>query len=130
MLRSILIIDDSESQQFLYKHTLEKALDGVTVHTAFDGVEALEVIDNLQNTIDCILLDINMPRMNGFEFLEEYCKRYHDEVRIVAMLTSSTQEIDKAKALAYPCVKDYFVKPMTSGNIQKLLDLVKGQVIS
>jgi len=64
---------------------------------AYDGQEALEVLKDLDTQPDVIFLDINMPRMNGHEFLEEYSKWDKCSV-VIIMLTSS----DKAYPWAAP----------------------------
>ena len=119
-LKTVLLIDDNESEQFLYKAII-KALDpDIEIISAYDGVEGLELLETMKEKPDCILLDINMPRMNGLEFLEEYSKNYKDDPIIITMLTSSIHDKDKEQALAYDCVRDFFMKPLAHENIKKL----------
>ncbi|MDB2683163.1 response regulator [Alphaproteobacteria bacterium] len=121
-ISSIMIVDDSESDQFLTKVIIEKYDDTIEIMQAYDGQEALEQLDAIDKQPDIILLDINMPRMNGFEFLEEYNKR-EEKSKIIAMLTSSDQEEDKEKSIKYGCVKTYFVKPLSSDKVSMLCKL-------
>ncbi len=74
-----------------------------------------------------ILLDINMPIMDGFEFLDEYSKLPEEKQKsfIVIMLTSSNQQTDKVKASEFPLVKDFFVKPFKSEDLQKIIDIAQ-----
>jgi CheY-like chemotaxis protein len=70
------------------------------------------------------LLDINMPGMSGWEFLEAYSKLPEDkkkEINIV-MLTSSLNPDDKIKSLRNPDVKEFINKPITVEKVQKLAD--------
>ena len=124
-LNTVLVIDDSEAEQFLYKHMIESHDKDAKVLSAYDGEEALEVLTNGKEEPSCILLDINMPRMNGFEFLDSYSKQFKGEHAIIVMLTSSTHTDDKERALAYQYVRDYFIKPITAEDLQKLSAIVK-----
>lgn len=110
-IRSIMIVDDSEPDQFLAESVIKKFDPSVKILQAYDGQEALEKLDAMEAQPSLILLDINMPRMNGFEFLEEYNKREEKAV-VIAMLTSSDQNQDKLKATNFGCVQEYFIKPL------------------
>ena len=120
----ILLVDDNETDQFLHEMVIKKFDPTIKILKAYDGEEALEVLANAEEAPDLILLDINMPRMNGFEFLEEYNKLSYTST-VVAMLSSSEQGSDREKALGYGCVETYFVKPLDSDDLQKMLDLDK-----
>jgi CheY-like chemotaxis protein len=72
-----------------------------------------------------ILLDINMPLMSGFEFLSAYARLEggaDGDPSIIVMLTSSSFEDDRNKAMQDPRVKDYIVKPMTRKRAVELAD--------
>lgn len=121
-ISSIMVVDDSESDQFLTEAVINAFDESIEIFQAYDGQEALEQLDNMTSPPNIILLDINMPRMNGFEFLEEYSKRDY-ETKVIAMLTSSDQEQDKEKALQYGCIQEYFVKPMDAFQLEKIRNL-------
>ena len=110
-MNSVMIVDDSESDQFLLKIIIEKLDPDIRILQAYDGQEALEILADLPKQPDVIFLDINMPRMNGHEFLDKYAT-WEEQVAIVIMLTSSDQERDKEKSMSYICVKKYFTKPL------------------
>ncbi len=118
--KTILIIDDSESDQFITAHMLKKQYDGLTIESAYDGSEALEMIKNNRVNPDIILLDINMPGMDGFAFLDEYQALNHTS-SIIIMLTSSDQSADVEKAKLYKCVKKYCVKPLNKDDVLDIL---------
>lgn len=127
-IKTILIIDDNEAEQFLYRHLVNTYDPNIKVESVYDGEEALAYLeDTSKEQPDCILLDINMPRMNGFEFLEAYTQKFADHPIVITMLTSSTMAIDKDRALEYDCVKAFFLKPITVESLETLSKLVEEQ---
>lgn len=116
-----MIVDDSEADQFLAKLIIEGFDPDIEILQAYDGQEALEILKDLPKQPDVIFLDINMPRMNGHEFLAEY-DTWDVKSQIIIMLTSSSQEQDKEKSLAHKCVKQYFEKPLDSVSLETLRD--------
>lgn len=111
-LSCVMIIDDSEADQYLCMRTIEEYNSDIKLLRAYDGQEALEILNVVEQKPDVIFLDINMPRMDGHEFLEHYNKREEDKSAVIVMLTSSNQERDKEKSRAYKCVKKYLLKPL------------------
>lgn len=127
-MKSIMIVEDNEGDHFLNEIILKKVVDDIEIHRAYDGSEALEKLKKYNTSIDIVLLDINMPGMNGHEFLEEFTKIYTNNIPIVVMLTSSNQMEDKRKALGHDCVKAYLTKPLMKENVTKLQHIVKEQL--
>jgi CheY-like chemotaxis protein len=85
-----MFIDDSKSDQVLFKHVL-KAIDPTLNYvTASDGKEALDYLELTDNLPDYIFLDINMPKMNGMEFLA-IVKKMERLVRIPIIIYSTAQ---------------------------------------
>lgn len=118
-IKTIMMVDDNEADQFLTRCVIEEFDPDIEIHEAHDGEDALKKLEELKEQPCLILLDINMPTMNGFEFLEEYNKTADISI-VVAMLTSSDQERDKASAAKYPCVKDFIVKPLSVDDLKRL----------
>ena len=121
IIKSIMIVDDSEADQFLTTMVIEEYNPAIKIIQAYDGQEALEKLEEMVEKPCIIILDINMPRMNGFEFLEEYNKKDYT-VKIITMLTSSDQIHDREKALQFKCVHGYSVKPLEVENLRKLIE--------
>jgi len=89
---NILLIDDDEPTNFLTNLMIQESGIGCDVHTMYTALDALEWLKVESNpTPDLILLDINMPMMNGWEFLEEYRQLpiTTKSKMIIVMLTSS-----------------------------------------
>jgi len=120
---SIMIIDDDEVDRYLLKRTIKKLDVATEIFEAGNGKEALDFLSNYEENSQkygndfppiLIFLDINMPIMNGFEFLESFDILKNTEKgyksSIFTMYTSSEREEDKKKTEAYGFVKGYIVK--------------------
>lgn len=125
-LTTILIIDDDEAEHYLCEAVFRRASQEVTILKAYDGEEAIGILSGDHPPIDLILLDINMPRMNGHEFLAAYNQMSPGEIPVVAMLTSSDQDRDRDNTAKYPFVRDYQIKPLSKDSIRSLLKIVEG----
>lgn len=127
---TVLLIDDDAFDQRIYKRVIERSrIVGRTV--GFQLAE--EALDWLRRegpgAADVIFLDINMPRMNGFEFLEAAAGLF-GEARVppvVMMLTTSLDPHDRERAAGYASVKSYISKPLTEEHLGQALDLVNAR---
>src|SRR5258708_38807455 len=112
-LNCILLIDDDEPTNFLNKMTLEQAGCTRQIRIAQSGQEALEYLQITVQRPDLIFLDINMPAMDGWEFLERYRglppARKADIVLI--MLTTSLNPDDEKRTRTIPEVAGVLNKP-------------------
>jgi len=126
-LRSILVVDDSDPDLLYTRIVLESAGVAERIVTAGTGMEALDLLRQPGGLdADVILLDINMPEMSGFEFLDVY-QQLHESQRaraVVVMLTSSPDPADRARAVRYPCVRGYVVKPIDLPAARRLVEVV------
>ena len=118
-ISSILIIEDNETDQIIAERAIKRYDKSIAIYLAFDGLEALELLKELEQQPDIIFLDINMPGMDGHEFLAEYAKT-SSQATTVAMLTSSDQSAEKEKCMAYSFVKEYIVKPLDVGDVKRI----------
>ena len=120
----ILIVDDRECDRALARRVLGKTWPDVPVLEACDGEEAIRLLKQPEGVApDIILLDINMPKMNGHEFLETWFGDEGVNVPIVFMLTSSDLQSDREVARRFASVRNYIVKPMTREVAARLLEL-------
>jgi len=117
MKKKILSVDDSPSVRKLVEFTLKSK--GFQVASAQDGVAALEIMAN--EKFDAIVLDINMPRMNGLEFLEKVKSNDVYASIPVIMLTTEGQEEDQDKAMDLGAIA-YIVKPFKPTLLLRIVD--------
>lgn len=122
-VRSLLIVDDNPGDRYVVEYMLGKTGRFKHVYWAADGQEALDLFEQYEASRAAhperfppcvILLDINMPRLGGFELLERMHALQLDAIpTVVLMLTSSTLDIDIERANRDPLVAGFFVKPLT-----------------
>lgn len=136
-MKSVLIVDDSEDLHYLAKRIIAKLNLFDDVKSVYDGQEALDYLTDYEEKKKIfgdafpplvILLDINMPGMDGFEFLQEYQKRYSDDPRfqstVCVMITSSSNQQDINLARSYEFVKEFLTKPITKDQLKTVVDKV------
>ena len=123
-LDCILLIDDDEPTNYLNKMTLE--LMGCTRHVRVtqSGQAALDYLRNGSPRPDLIFLDINMPAMDGWEFMEEYKKLPKEQKAdiVLIMLTTSLNPDDKLRTLEIPEIAGFENKPLKQDRLEKLLN--------
>ena len=105
----VVIVDDDSVVLFLHKVLIDRSILPSPVGSFKNGKEALEHIsaDGIYETPYLVLLDINMPVMNGWEFLDEIQNKDYKDNIYVAMVTSSINTNDIEHASKYPQVIDY-----------------------
>lgn len=124
MPKSILLIDDDYITNFVNsKLILKNALcDSVTIKNS--ATDALSFLYD-KNEPSLIVLDINMPKMNGFGFLAEYYKYgFNKNNTNIVMLTSSVLESDKVNAKKYDKVVHFLIKPLTKESLLELIPFI------
>ncbi len=129
LLNSVLMVDDDETTIFLNKIFLENLTPELEVNTAENGEEALDFLRahlDDPNFGHCLLvLDIEMPVMDGWQFLEAYEKEFTNEQRANVLLTvlsvHSTDEVKK-KAMKYTSVKECLLKPLSDEQFRKVIN--------
>lgn len=121
-----MMIDDNILDHTLYRFLIERTGLVEELVSMLDAREALTYLAKNHEKIDLILLDINMPGMSGFDFLEEVREMLGDEFTkpIIIMLTTSMDPKDIDRASRYQMVKDYCNKPLSEQNIEEFARLV------
>jgi len=126
------LVDDNESDNFLHSRLLKKAAIADNIEIALNGKEALDLLagkgpyetpGRSDSQPELIFLDINMPVLDGWEFLEEYQKLDHNPDRkiVFIILTTSLNPADKMKADTLLHCGCFYFKPMTLSMINEIL---------
>ena len=114
----ILIVDDSETVRIKLKNTLEES--GYVIHEASDGLEGLGVLEETR-TINLIVSDLNMPGLNGLDFIEQ--ARDLKEFKEVPVLICTTEVAESLKKRARDLgVRAWMQKPLA---LEKVADVIK-----
>jgi CheY-like chemotaxis protein len=116
----IMVVDDSEQDQFLFSLLVEECYPQIELLQAYDGEEALSLLKIQETNPVVIFLDINMPRMNGHEFLTVYADELYRQAIPVIVLTSSIHDEDRATFTTFQCIADYWVKPLSVQMLQSV----------
>ena len=121
----ILLIDDDPSVNFLNKLIIEKSNIGAVVQEHTEAGQALTELSSGELAPDLILLDINMPIMNGWQFAENF-EQLPTEARSskVIILSSSINPSDKEKADNSPIIRGFYSKPLTIESVKAIYELM------
>lgn len=125
MNKKFFIIDDDSIYRMMAKIIINRLDNNLLVEQYENGEIALEKLGAIKNTTDkiIILLDINMPILDGWSFLDEMEKGIFSELNqpIIFMVSSSADESDFIKSQQYSIVKGFLQKPLKN---QHIIDLI------
>ena len=135
MLQIVICIDDDPIALLLSKLVISKANFASQIITLQNGQEAIEYLEKDETRADnknsgqtlLILLDLNMPVMDGWEFLEQFSQKLYDEYKDakIILLSSSIDPNDIRKSKNFEMVMDFFPKPLTKEILQEILEKIK-----
>jgi len=123
-LSSILLIDDDETSNFITERQLRRHEVCENISIVLNGLEAKKYILNSLELPQVVFVDINMPLMNGFEFLEWF---EHSEFKGQCKFffySTSIRTVDKEQACQYTDVIDYIEKPLTDEKILQMSQML------
>lgn len=131
---SIILIDDDPMFNFIHNKVIKKANIDYTVHTFDNAESALEKLNSIalsggDDMRHIIFLDINMPVLDGWGFLERFSELYRSFMKSckVFILSSSNDLYDIERSKAYPMVQGFISKPLT---VSHLIDIFKEEGVS
>jgi CheY-like chemotaxis protein len=120
LYQSLLLIDDDVDDHEIFISALETVSPEVSLTTAVNGADALKILLEQNLYPELIFLDINMPLMNGLEFLTEL--RKHDNLKHIPVIayttTSAPETIEEAKQLG---ATGFISKPENFSDLEKIL---------
>ncbi len=124
-LKCILLIDDNPADNRYHQIILESMDIAEHIEFAMNGLDALDFLNNKNNMLpDLIFLDINMPKMNGWEFLAEYKSLDANKKAkvIIVILSTSANPADIKRSQEISEVADFETKPLSEEAIANILE--------
>lgn len=122
----VALIDDDRIFHVLTKKVLESALPGSFITEFYDGQEALDYFYHNQNVIenlpDIIFLDIQMPFLDGWQFLDQFVTMKFEKTITTYIVSSSISTLDYDRSRRYSDVKGFIIKPFPR---EKMIDIIE-----
>jgi len=127
---NVLLIDDDFLNNYISTKFIKRYFIDSNITSCLNGKIAIDLLADYKATqpefnYDYIFLDLNMPVMNGWEFLEQYTFLKIDPTAKsnLYLLTSSIHKDDVSKAGKYPLIKDFITKPLYSEKVMEIFNL-------
>jgi len=125
-MKSVLLVDDNQIDTLINEKVLETLGLVKQFHKAVNGEQALQIIEHYKNGVpivpDIILLDLNMPVMDGFEFIQKFqaLEFQQKEKMLIIILTSSSSRSDMERANKLG-IKYYLTKPLDPERVKSII---------
>lgn len=120
--RSIILVDDDPVNNLINRRLISKMGFSNKVEEYLVAEQAVERLMNLNPKEKCLIfLDINMPVMNGWDFLNHYIKAFQDRDDDIIVLSSSIEFQDRQRAKEFPAVVGFIEKPLTPEKIKNVM---------
>jgi CheY-like chemotaxis protein len=123
-MKKVLLIDDDKINNFLSTLIIKQSKIAEVCKECFNGQEAIDFLNNINTETlpDVIFLDLNMPVLDGWQFLESFMLMEFHSLIPIYILTSSNYDADMNKAKTYSVVKGYIVKPLKKEMLLAILE--------
>lgn len=123
---SIMIVDNDQVNSFVLKNIITRNYSEAEISLLPDGADALEQLEKMdaegEDFPDVILLDIYMPIINGFDFLDRYIVDYSHKTSNIFVMSNSLSKEDQQRANKYAVVRGFITKPLIYNNIQFIIE--------
>ena len=119
----IVIIDDDPVTSMLHQIKVGKRFSK-PLHVFMDAREALIFMTEAGDRNFLVLLDIDMPAMDGWDFLSEWQKADANSAIKVIMLSCSISNSEKVRSRTFPMVVDYFEKPLYNSDLEVMAEIL------
>lgn len=131
-MKHLLLLDDEDVFNFIHHQVILSVDPSVKVSETTSGEQALQFLkvrEGLSESLpDAVFVDINMPEINGFEFLAIYQREIEPMLPRkpkIYMVTSSLFESDRTRALGYSVVNGFLEKPVSAANMREILATIE-----
>ena len=118
----VLVVDDSSLVRLYYRNVLEKS--GFDVDQAMNGLEAMERV--LAQPFDLLIVDVNMPKMDGFSFLRELRRSKSEAAALPALIISTEAGREDAEEAQAVGANFYLVKPVSEADLRDHVAVLTG----
>jgi CheY-like chemotaxis protein len=121
-IKKVLLIDDNRADNLFHRHIIQNSGLVECVEFAKNGQEGIDMLRKDSDLPELIFLDINMPVMDGYEFLEELekCQEIAAPI-VIVMLTTSIMAEDRLKAKTYSVLTDFINKPLKKDEVVNII---------
>ena len=124
-IERILVVDDDNTSNFVTNWILKEYNPNIVIEVFNNPEDIIQVMHNFNtDEPNILLLDINMPKMNGIDFLDWYHDNGHQGKMNIFMYSTSVREKDKSLVSTYQDVIGYIEKPLDENKIKELITLV------
>ncbi len=126
-IEHLLLIDDSEATNNFHNRLLSKLNFAKTISICTNGKEGLDFLTDSKQCPDLIFLDLNMPVIDGFEFLSMVhapLEKIGNQKPLIVILTSSEESVDKERCKSLYDNIEFYSKPLTIAQINELSQLL------
>ena len=118
-MKKILLVDDERIFHFLTSKIIEVSGIDCEIQSAFDGAEALTKLEDRGYVPDFIFVDLDMPNLNGFQFVEKFKATIPSHAKVI-VLSSSVTDDERTRVLALGA-DVYMSKPLSEADVKGLL---------